>query len=109
MVVSKLLKLCYLGTALYGLLSALLPRRALSLSLRGWNCGLENVSELEPRPWYVRATRAAGVGMIATGLVGFALEQRASAAVGAADDTDGDEDEPVTVDVDFDDEDETAN
>lgn len=104
MVVSKLLKLWYGVTVLYGLLSALLPRRALGLSLRAWNCGLENVSELEPRPWYVRATRAVGVGMIATGLVGFVLEQRASTAAAADDGREVRGNEPVTVEVGSDDE-----
>ncbi|SDQ29935.1 hypothetical protein [Natronobacterium texcoconense] len=77
MVVSKLLKLCYAVTVLYGSVTALSPKRSLAVSLRCWYCGFENVSELEPKPWYVRATRAVGVGMIAAGVAGFVLEDRA--------------------------------
>ncbi|SFB71095.1 hypothetical protein SAMN05444422_101386 [Halobiforma haloterrestris] len=96
MVVSKLMKLCYAGSALYGLLAAATPRRALALSLRAWTPGLENVSELEPREWYVRNTRAVGVGMLAAGLAGLALEQRAAETEETAEGTD---DGPVTVEV----------
>ena len=78
MVVSKLLKLCYGVTVLYGVATLVVPKRVLAVSLRLWNLGIENVSELEPRPWYVRCTRAVGAGMIVTGVVGFVLEERAS-------------------------------
>ncbi|MFA9425411.1 hypothetical protein [Natronorubrum sp. A-ect3] len=103
MVCSKLLKLCYASSALYGLLTALAPKRSLSLSLNCWKRGFENVSELEPKPWYVRSTRAVGIGMIAAGLAGFALEERARKAAAAAD-ADSEVD-IVEVDVDGDDSD----
>ena len=78
MVVSKLLKLCYGTIVLYGIASVLAPKRVLAVSLRLWNVGIGNVSALEPRPWYVRYTRALGAGMVVTGLVGLGLEERAS-------------------------------
>lgn len=96
MVVTKFLKLCYGVTALYGIAALLAPKRVLAVSLRVWNFGFENVSELEPLPWYVRCTRAVGAGMVATGVVGFALEDRASEPALEDDEETG----PVVVEVD---------
>ncbi|AXR79254.1 hypothetical protein [Natrarchaeobaculum sulfurireducens] len=73
---SPLLKVCYALTTLYGIVTMLAPKRALSASLKLWSVGLENVSELEPRPWYVRHTRAVGAGMVVAGVVGCLLQRR---------------------------------
>lgn len=75
-----------------GLLAVLSPRRAVALEAKLQNCGLENVGDLEPRPWLVRATRAVGVGLIATGVTGLVLEGR------TAEESDDDDDEPEIVD-----------
>ncbi|ERJ06970.1 hypothetical protein HLRTI_001048 [Halorhabdus tiamatea SARL4B] len=61
--------------ALQGLLAALLPKQLINLSTRLSLCGFENAAELEPKPWYVDAMRAAGVGMVAAGLTGLLLER----------------------------------
>jgi hypothetical protein len=47
------------------------------LNRRLWGLALENAAAIEPRPWYVRAIRAGGVGMIAAGVAGLALERAA--------------------------------
>lgn len=67
----------YVWLIVSGLLALLSPRRAVSFDARLWNCDLENVGDLEPKPWLVRSTRAVGVGLIATGVVGYVLEGRA--------------------------------
>ncbi|QFU82817.1 hypothetical protein [Natronorubrum aibiense] len=103
MVCSKLLKLWYGTSALYGLLTALAPKRSLSLSLNCWKRSFENVSELEPKPWYVRATRAAGIGLFTAGIAALALEERARQA---ADNDRADDVDVIEVDVD---EDESAD
>jgi len=61
--------------ALQGLFAAVLPKRLLGLSTRLSLCGFENADELEPKPWYVDAMRAAGVGMLAAGITGLLLER----------------------------------
>ncbi|QGN08234.1 hypothetical protein Hrd1104_09210 [Halorhabdus sp. CBA1104] len=76
----KLRRLGYAWIALHGLLSALLPKQLLNLSIRTWLSGFENPGDLEPRDWYLRAVRAAGVGMIAAGLTGIVLERDAESA-----------------------------
>lgn len=68
--------------ALQGLLAALLPKQLVNLSTPLSLCGFENAEELEPKPWYVDAMRAAGVGMVAAGITGLLLEK---------DEDDGDE------------------
>lgn len=70
---SKLLRVGYAVVALKGLFSAVAPRLALRLDLKWLSLGLKNVSELEPREWYVTAVRATGVGMLAAGGVGLLL------------------------------------
>lgn len=62
--------------ALQGLLGVVSPRRSLRLSTLGYRVAFENVGELEPRPWLVRASRIWGVGALVTGLVGVAVELR---------------------------------
>ncbi|WP_229114521.1 hypothetical protein [Halapricum desulfuricans] len=65
----------YAWLALNGVLYALAPRLALKMSSKMLTMGFENADELEPREWYEDATRATGVGMIATGLAGLAFER----------------------------------
>jgi hypothetical protein len=80
------LKLGYGWFVLQGLLAALAPRKAIVFATGAWRLGFENVGDLEPREWYVRATRAVGVGLLAAGLTGLLL-------VGP------DDDGPVRVDI----------
>ncbi|MUV89470.1 hypothetical protein GJ629_05805 [Halapricum sp. CBA1109] len=70
---SKLLKLVYGAVAVKGLFTAIAPKTSLKLNLSALGLSLENVSELEPREWYVDAVRATGVGMLAAGGVGLLL------------------------------------
>ena len=104
------LKLGYGTLVLKGLLAAVAPRKALVLVTAAWRLGFENVGELEPREWYVDATRAAGVGLLAAGLTGLVLvddpagaDKTADVPAGEGDvDTDDGEgsDGPVRVDID---------
>lgn len=97
----KLRKVASLGTTALGVFTLVSPKRAavvgdkLNLAPR-----YEGVSDadLEPRDWYVDATRASGAGMIAAGLTGFLLA--ASDDATADDDpADADNDAEDTVDV----------
>lgn len=54
-----------------GLLAVFLPRQAIKLNAKFLLAGYENPGDLEPKDWYVRATRIAGVGMLVTGLTGL--------------------------------------
>lgn len=103
----KLRKVASLGTAAVGVLTLASPKRAavlgdkLNLAPR-----YEGVSDadLEPRDWYVDATRASGAGMIAAGLTGFLLAARDDDAgavdpVDAATDADAAEETDDAVDV----------
>jgi hypothetical protein len=113
MLPAPLRKAGYAFVALYGLFAALAPRLASSLGVRMGLLGFENTSELEAEDWYVRAVRAAGVGMLAAGGVGLLLEDRAgdgddepefdatTAEETATDEgTPADDDSPVDVDID---------
>ncbi|MFC7211737.1 hypothetical protein ACFQL3_14755 [Natronoarchaeum sp. GCM10025321] len=73
---SKLRKIGYGWMALQGLLSLLLPRQSLKLNLKLLGSGFENPTELQPRDWYVRQTRALGAGLVVAGLTGLLLEDR---------------------------------
>jgi hypothetical protein len=109
MLPAPLRKAGYAFVAAYGLFAALAPRLASSLGVRMGLLGFDNTAELEAEDWYVRAVRAAGVGMLAAGGVGLLLEDRA----GGGDDepefdatTDDEEtaepDDDSAVDVDID-------
>jgi hypothetical protein len=37
----------------------------------------DGTADLDAKPWYVRQTRAVGIGMVAMGLAGLLLEDRA--------------------------------
>ncbi len=107
MQLDKPLKFGYALFALKGLLTIIAPRKAIGLATSVWRVGFENVGDLEPRGWYLRATRAVGVGMVAAGLTGLLL------TAAGDDDSDNDNDDgtvddeseepgdgPIRVDVD---------
>lgn len=97
------LKLGYGTLVLKGLLAALVPRKAIVLVTAGWRLGFENVGDLEPREWYVDATRAAGVGLLVAGLTGLVLvggDDTSGTGAGADADRDDDSGGPVEVAVD---------
>lgn len=113
MALSRLRMAGYALCLVQGLLSAVAPRLSLKLNAKLWLSGYENVGELEPKDWYVRATRATGVGMLAAGGVALLLESRAATeddddleVVGLTDDedageaTDTDDDEGDDIDAD---------
>lgn len=77
MIPAGLRKAAYAATALKGLFTATAPRLSARLNARLWLPGYENTGDLEPSDWYVRAVRAAGVGMLAAGAAGYLLEGRA--------------------------------
>jgi len=92
-------KLGYGSLVLKGLFAALAPRKTIVLATGAWRLAFENVGELEPRGWYVRATRAVGAGLLAAGLTGLlpvARDQDDEAAPETDTDTD---DGPVRVDT----------
>jgi hypothetical protein len=89
-------RLGYAWLLLQGTLAALAPRVGLRLNLKPAAIAFENVGELEPREWYLRWVRAAGVGMLATGAAGLVLETAATDAAEYA----VDEEDPVSDDAD---------
>jgi hypothetical protein len=101
MAIQRLLPITYVWMLVQGLLSALAPRRAIDLNVRLGLRSFENPGDLEPKDWYVQATRVAGVGMVAAGLAGLltvAGEEDDDEAAAA--------DDPVELDVGGDDGDE---
>ncbi|QGA82834.1 MULTISPECIES: hypothetical protein [unclassified Halomicrobium] len=71
MAIQKLLPVTYAWLVVQGLLASLLPKQAIELNSRLTLSGFENPGDLEPKAWYVRATRVAGVGMLTAGLAGL--------------------------------------
>ncbi|MBX0347864.1 hypothetical protein EGH26_06570 [Halomicroarcula pellucida] len=71
MMLRRLLPLSYAWMVGQGLLAVFLPRQAIKLNAKFLLSGYENPGDLEPKDWYVRATRIAGVGMLVTGLTGL--------------------------------------
>lgn len=69
--IQKLLPVTYALLVFQGLLASLLPRQAIKLNARLTLSGFDNPGDLEPKAWYVRATRVAGIGMLTTGLAGL--------------------------------------
>jgi hypothetical protein len=109
MLPAPLRKAGYAFVAAYGLFAALAPRLASSLGVRMGLLGFENAADLEAEDWYVRAVRAAGVGMLAAGGVGLLLEDRAGggddepefdAATDDEETAELDDDSAVDVDID---------
>jgi len=76
----KCRRLGYAWLVLNGVFYVLAPRLALKLSTRIMLLGFESAGELEPKDWYATSTRAAGVGMIATGIAGLLLEREPAVA-----------------------------
>jgi len=71
MAIQKLLPVTYAWLVFQGLLASLLPKQAIKLNAKLTLSGFENPGDLEPKAWYVRATRVAGVGMLTAGLAGL--------------------------------------
>ncbi|MFC6976082.1 hypothetical protein ACFQL1_17525 [Halomicroarcula sp. GCM10025709] len=69
--IRRLLPVGYAYMVVQGLLAVFLPRQAIKLNARLLLSGYENPGDLEPKQWYVRSTRIAGVGMLVTGLTGL--------------------------------------
>ncbi len=101
----SLLRVGYLAMVAQGLLSVVLPERAIKLGTLSWRAGFENVGELEPREWYVEVTRVLGVGMLAAGATGLLLTSDEDAEDAEESDVSLDEDEddgPVAVEIEDD-------
>lgn len=100
--IQKLLPVTYVWLVFQGLLASLLPRQAIKLNARLTLSGYENPGDLEPKAWYVRATRVAGLGMLTAGLAGLLsvsqLEESEQASDGEESAT-----EPIEVDLESDD------
>jgi len=73
----NLRRLGYVLVLAYGVMDAVAPRTTLRLKLAPAGLVFDNVGAIEPRGWYLRAARAAGMGMIVAGAVGLALETSA--------------------------------
>src|SRR6056297_1926238 len=101
MFTDRLRRASYGWFVVQGLLAAVAPKRSIAFKLKLWGLALDDVDAAEPKPWYVRSVRAAGIGMIATGVSGFVFERRAASAAEqeAADSSPA---EPVAVAVDSD-------
>lgn len=90
-----------------GLLTALVPRLGAELTKRALSKNFENADALEPKPAYLRQTRAFGVGLAAAGIAGLAME-RATADAGADEADEADVDR-VDADADADEADADAD
>lgn len=75
----SLRKAWYAFVLVQGIVAVVAPRLSLAIVTRLSLPGFENAGTLQPKPWYVRAVRATGVGMIAAGGTGLLLEGRAEA------------------------------
>jgi len=83
-----------------GLLAVFLPRLAIKLNAKLVLRGYENPGDLEPKGWYVRSTRVAGLGMLVTGTTGLLAGQLTADETDADDDAaDPDTQEPVELDI----------
>jgi hypothetical protein len=97
----SLLRVGYALLVVQGLLSVLVPKKAIALATLGWRVGFENVGDLEPREWYVEVTRVLGVGFLAAGVAGLAVSRDATREPTEADvDFEDADDGPVTVNID---------
>ena len=103
--IQRLLPVGYAWMVLQGLLSVFLPKQAIKLNAKLLLKGYENPGDLEPRNWYVRSTRIAGLGMLVTGVTGLLAgelvedddEDEADEAADHSDESD--DDEPVELDI----------
>jgi len=73
--IQRFLPVGYAWMVVQGLLSVFLPKQAIKLNTKLVLWGYENPGELEPKGWYVRSTRIAGLGMLVTGLTGLLAAQ----------------------------------
>lgn len=73
--IQRFLPVGYAWMVVQGLLSVFLPKQAIKLNTKLVLWGYENPGELEPKGWYVRSTRIAGLGMLVTGLTGLLAGQ----------------------------------
>jgi hypothetical protein len=64
---------CKLSTAIWGLLSAVAPEKIIGTSAQALLVGYENPEDLEPKEWYVQATRVSGLVLAAAALLDYAL------------------------------------
>lgn len=78
MFTNRLRRVSYGWLALQGLVATLAPKRSIDLKLKLLGLGVEHAEDLEPKDWYVRAMRAAGIGMVAAGIAGLGMERRAA-------------------------------
>jgi len=100
--IKRLLPVGYAWMVVQGLLSVFLPKQAIKLNAKLLLKGYENPGDLEPKDWYVRSTRIAGLGMLVTGVTGLLAGQLAEEADEEAetelpDETD--DDDPVELDI----------
>jgi len=101
MAIQKLLPVGYAWLVVQGLLASLRPRQAIELNARLTLSGFENASDLEPKDWYVRSTRVAGIGMLTAGLAGLISVSQADDETGQSAPSEDDEPiEPIEVDID---------
>ena len=99
--IQRLLPVGYAWMVVQGLLAVFLPRQAIKLNAKLVLWGYENPGELEPKGWYVRSTRVAGLGMFVTGLTGLLAGQLTDSEGGNADADDApeDDDSPIEMDI----------
>jgi hypothetical protein len=71
---TDLTRLGYALAVVQGLVTAIAPDLSLATTTRLLGCGFEHADDLTARPWYRRQVRATGVGLLAAGLAGLALE-----------------------------------
>lgn len=95
--IQRLLPVGYAWMVVQGLLAVFLPKQAIKLNAKLVLWGYENPGDLEPKGWYVRSTRIAGIGMLVTGLTGLLAGQVVD------DEDDETEDLPDEPDADVDD------
>lgn len=102
MAIQKLLPVTYAWLVVQGLLASLLPKQAIKLNSRLTLSGFENPGELEPKAWYVRATRVTGIGMLTAGLAGLLSVSQLDDGADESTATEADDVEPIEVDVESD-------
>ena len=99
--IQRFLPLGYAWMVVQGLLSVFLPKQAIKLNARLVLRGYENPGDLEPKEWYVRSTRVAGLGMLVTGVTGLLAGQLVEDDEDEAElpDEDDTDDDPVELDI----------
>jgi len=95
----RLLPVGYAWLVVQGLLAVFLPKQAIKLNAKLVLSGYENPGELEPKGWYVRSTRIAGLGMLVTGLTGLLAGQLPDSEAEAEAVSAETDDDPIELDV----------